>query len=255
MTCGIIGVGAIAAAIVRGLSDGCPDAPAILLSPRNPVIAANLAGRYANVSIAADNQGVIDGASLVILAVRPQDAETALGGLVFSHDQTVISLVAGLQTPRVRDLVKPATKVARAIPLPAVAVREGVTPIYPRNGVAGALFDRMGSAVFIENENAFDAFSAASSTVAAHFAYLDAVSAWLAAQDVPAEDARHYVASVFSTLADTLRADTADFAERARDHATPGGFNEYFMALLHEAGVFGAVTSGLDRVLARLRGR
>lgn len=253
MTIGIIGVGAIASAIVRGLSEAASDAQAILLSPRNAAIAADLASRYANVSIAADNQAVVAGASIVILAIRPQDAESAIRGLAFSADQTVVSLMAGIETARLRDLVKPATKVARAIPLPAVATRNGVTPIYPREAVAGALFDRLGSAVHLEDEAAYEAFAAASSTVAAHFAYLDAITRWLAARNVPAENARRYVASVFATL--SLHSGTADFAERARDHATPGGFNEQFLSLLNEAGVYETVGASLDRIYARLRGQ
>ena len=250
---GIIGVGAIASAIVRGLSDGVPDAPSILLSPRNPDKATALAGRYANVSVSKDNQGVVDGAATVILAVRPQDAEAALGGLVFSQDQTVISLMAGLQVARVRALVEPAVKVARAIPLPAVATRAGPTPVYPPDEGATALFDRLGSAIRLDDEGAFDAFAAASSTVAAHFAYLDAISQWLAQRNLPAEDAQRYVASVFATLAGSLGSGAIDFAEAARDHATPGGYNEQFLSVLTEARVFDSVRLALDRVSDRLR--
>ena len=255
MTYGIIGVGAIAAAIVRGLCEGRADAPAILLSPRNAGIAAKLAGRYASVSVAAGNQAVVDGAAIVILAVRPQDAEAALDGLVFTPDQTVVSLMAGLQVARVQALVKPATKVVRAIPLPAVATRAGPTPIYPADIVAVALFDRLGTAIRLADEAAFDAFAAASSTVAAHLAYLDAISRWLAAQNVPAEDAARYVAAVFATLAESLATDTTDFAAAARDHATPGGYNEQFLTVLSEAGVFDTVASGLDRLYDRLLAR
>ncbi len=43
---GFIGVGAIARAMVEGLSDGRPDAPEICLSPRNAKIAADLAARF-----------------------------------------------------------------------------------------------------------------------------------------------------------------------------------------------------------------
>ncbi len=251
---GIIGVGAIASAIVQGLSDGLSDAPSILLSPRNPDKAAGLAGRYANVSVAADNQGVVDGAATVILAVRPQDAANALAGLAFSQDQTVISLMAGLQVAKVRALVKPAVKVARAIPLPAVAMRAGPTPVYPPDEDASALFDRLGSAIRLDDEGAFDALAAASSTVAAHFAYLDAISRWLAARAVPAEDAQRYVASIFATLAGSLGSGTTGFADAARDHATPGGYNEQFLSLLKEARVFDSVRLALDRVSDRLLG-
>ncbi len=88
--------------------------------------------------------------------------------------------------------------------------------------------------------------------MAAYFAYLDAISQWLTARGVPAEDARRYVASVFATLAESLGAGTTDFAERARGHATPGGYNEQFLRRLNDAGVFDRVGPGLDSVHARL---
>ena len=60
MVHGVIGVGAIAAAIVTGLCDGVEDAPTILLSPRNPEIAADLARRFRTVRVCQDNQAAIE---------------------------------------------------------------------------------------------------------------------------------------------------------------------------------------------------
>ncbi|HEX9293698.1 MAG TPA: hypothetical protein VF873_08420 [Gemmatimonadales bacterium] len=62
MAYGVLGVGAIGAAIVTGLCENVDDAPKILLSPRNAGITAALAQRFATVDVAADNQTVFDGA-------------------------------------------------------------------------------------------------------------------------------------------------------------------------------------------------
>ena len=60
MTIGFIGTGHITKAVVEGLcGDGDPPAP-ILLSPRNRTVAADLAGRFESVSVATDNQAVLD---------------------------------------------------------------------------------------------------------------------------------------------------------------------------------------------------
>ena len=45
-TYGVLGVGALASAIVTGLCDGVANPPAIVLSPRNADTAANLAARF-----------------------------------------------------------------------------------------------------------------------------------------------------------------------------------------------------------------
>lgn len=52
MTYVVIGVGAIAAAIVTGLCEHAQDAPLIALSPRNASRAADLAARFPTVRIA-----------------------------------------------------------------------------------------------------------------------------------------------------------------------------------------------------------
>jgi pyrroline-5-carboxylate reductase len=91
MACGVLGVGAIGAAIVTGLCEDVEEAPKVLLSPRNAGIAAGLAQRFASVDVAADNQAVVDGAPVVIVCVRPQVAQAVLAELHFPADRVVIS--------------------------------------------------------------------------------------------------------------------------------------------------------------------
>ncbi|MDA0160139.1 NAD(P)-binding domain-containing protein [Solirubrobacter ginsenosidimutans] len=251
MDYGVLGVGAIAAAIVTGLCDDADGAPPVLLSPRNAGIAADLAGRFPTVTVAADNQAVVDGASVVLLCLRPQDAREALGRLRFTAGQVVISAMAGVSVGELLRLVAPATDVARTIPLPSVATRAGITPIHPPNATAKALFDRLGEALEVPDLAGFEALSASTATVAAHFAYLQAISGWLEMRGLPKDEAERYVASLFADLATALRGEH-DFAQLARDHATRGGINELFHETLATAGVFDDVRGGLDRVLDRL---
>src|SRR5262245_41973952 len=138
MTYGIIGVGAIAASIVSGLSEAVDAPPSILLSPRNAKISARLAARYPNVRPCADNQEVVESASTLILSLRPQDAPAVLRTLHFSAQQSIVSVMAGVSIEALGAFVAPATAIARSIPLPAVARREGLTPILPPGGAAKA---------------------------------------------------------------------------------------------------------------------
>jgi pyrroline-5-carboxylate reductase len=251
MDYGVLGVGAIAAAIVTGLCDGVEAAPSVVLSPRNAGVAADLAGRFGTVTVAEDNQAVVDGASVVLLCLRPQVARQALGELRFRSDQVVISAMAGISVGEIQGLVAPAADVTRSVPLPSVATRQGITPIHPPNATAKALFDRLGEALELPALDAFVAFSASTATVATHFAYLGAISGWLVSRGVPEEQAREYIASTFSDLARALRSGH-DFEQLATDHATRGGINEQFLATLTAAGVFDEVRGGLDGVLDRL---
>jgi pyrroline-5-carboxylate reductase len=248
---GVLGVGAIGAAIVTGLCEDVDEAPEVLLSPRNAGIAAGLAQRFATVDVAADNQAVVDGAPVVIVCVRPQLAQTVLAELRFPADRVVISAMAGVPVKTLQRLVAPATDVARVIPLPSVARRDGITPVHPPNAAATKLFDRLGQTVEHADVKAFEAFSASTATIAAHFAYLNTIAAWLEAQDIPAPAATRYVASMFAGLAEATRSGKR-FDQLAREHATPGGINEQFRNELEQGGTFEHVRLGLQRVLDRL---
>ena len=251
MVYGVLGVGAIGAAIVTGLCENVDDAPQVLLSPRNAGIAAGLTQRFATVDAAADNQAVVDGATVVIVCVRPQVAATVLAELRFPADRVVISAMAGVPVTTLQRLVAPATDVARVIPLPSVARRDGITPVHPPNAAATALFDRLGETAELADVKAFEAFSASTATIAAHFAYLNTIAAWLESQEIPAPAATRYVASMFAGLAEATRSGER-FEQLAREHATPGGINEQFLNELEQGGTFERVSLGLRRVLDRL---
>jgi len=252
MAYGVLGVGAIGSAIVTGLCENVDDAPEILLSPRNAEVAGGLARRLATVDVAADNQAVVDGAPVVIVCVRPQVAQTVLAELRFPADRVVISAMAGVSVKALQRLVAPARDVARVIPLPSVARREGITPVHPPNAAATALFDRLGETVEVADVEAFDAFSASTATIAAHFAYLNAIAAWLEQQAIPARAATCYVASMYAGLAEATRS-AERFEEVGREHATAGGLNEQFLNWLEQCGTFDDVSVGLQRVLGRLK--
>jgi pyrroline-5-carboxylate reductase len=251
MVYGVLGVGAIGAAIVTGLCENVDDAPQVLLSPRNAGIAAGLTQRFATVDVAADNQAVVDGAPVVLVCVRPQVAATVLAELRFPADRVVISAMAGVPVTTLQRLVAPATDVARVIPLPSVARRDGITPVHPPNAAATALFDRLGETAELADVKAFEAFSASTATIAAHFAYLSTIAAWLESQEIPAPAATRYVASMFAGLAEATRSGER-FEQLAREHATPGGINEQFLNELEQRGTFERVSLGLRRVLDRL---
>ena len=250
-TYGFLGVGSIAAAIVTGLCDGVDDPPYVVLSPRGAERAADLARRLPTVRVAADNQAVVDRADVVVVCLRPGDAEDALAALRFRAEQSVVSAVAGLGVRDLERLVAPATRVARSIPLPAVATRDSITPVHPAEPAAVALYDRLGGSLEIADEAAYEATSAASATVAAYFRYLGTIAGWLAEHGIPAADARRYVADTFAALGEELSSG-ADFDALGRAHSTPGGLNEQFVREVDEAGVYDAVRAGLDGVLARI---
>ena len=192
---------------------------------------------------------------MVFLCVRPQDAPAALSDLAFRAPQAVISVMAGIPIDALRLVVAPAEALVRAIPLPAVARRAGLTAIYPPHELARAIFEPLGGVIAVDDERAFDALSASTATIAAHLAYLDTITRWLADRGIPEADASRYVAAVFGALSGTLGGTQPnDFKTLADEYATAGGTNEQFLAALRSAGTFDIVDRALDDVARRLEG-
>ena len=249
---GVIGVGSLASAIVTGLCDDVLDPPSVLLSPRNATTSRKLAARLPTVSVAADNQAVVDDAAMVIICLRRADAGL-LEQLVFRPDQVVVSATAGLPLDRLTELVAPATQVARAVPMPAVATRSSETPLYPPLPAVVALFDRLGGALPIDDGDQFEAIFTALGTVAPFFEYLGVLAGFLVDHGLPAATAQELIAQSFEgVLANLADQEEFDFAELVKEHAPPGGGNAQLTALMREAGVFEEMRRALDTVHQRL---
>jgi pyrroline-5-carboxylate reductase len=227
----------------------------VLLSPRNARTSAKLAARLARVSVAADNQAVVDEAETVIVCLRRADADL-LGELAWRPEQVVVSATAGLPLDQLARLVSPATQVARAVPMPAVATRSSETPVHPPVAPVVALFDRLGGALPIADSDQFEAIFTALGTVAPFFEYLSVLANFLVDHGLPAATAQELIAQSFEgVLANLADQEEFDFAELVKEHAPPGGGNAQLTALMRDAGVFDATRDALDTVHARLTAR
>jgi pyrroline-5-carboxylate reductase len=132
-----------------------------------------------------------------------------------------------------------------------VAVRKGLTPVFPAGSAAQSLFDGLGGSMVLEEERLLDAASTAAATVAAHFSYLRTASGWLAGHGVAPTEADRFIASVFAGVGAELDG-VSDLAPLAAAHTTPGGLNERIERSLRDAGVFATLTSSLDDLYASL---
>ncbi|MDB5674630.1 MAG: oxidoreductase coenzyme F420-dependent [Sphingomonas bacterium] len=252
MTLGFVGTGTIAAAMIEGLC-ATPGAPPIIVSPRNAEIASDLAARFANVRVAASNQAVLDDSDMVLLAVRPQIAAEVLGELRFRADHKVVSLIATVSLDYLRAAVAPAGQVIRAVPLPAVALRQGPTAIYPPDPEIRALFDTLGTAVALDNEGEFDIFTTTTAVMASYFAFAGTVTGWMERNGIAADTARAFIGQMLSGLAGTAAtAPDRSFAALAEEHQTRGGLNEQIFRAISQDGQLVDLDRALDGVLARL---
>lgn len=247
---GFIGTGTITGHLVRGLkASPLADLP-ILLSPRNADMAQALAN-LPGVTIAADNQQVLDRADLVILSVRPQIAAEVIRPLTFARDTPVISLIAALSIAQLRDWTQ-AAQICRAIPLPFVERRSGVTPVFPPMPQAMRLFGAVGQALAVTDGAAFDSYAAASAVMGTYFGMVEGVSDWMQQHGIAEPDAAVYLRALFADLGTTLRDHPQSPADLRAAHSTKGGLNEQVFQHFQAQGGTAALHGGLDAVLARV---
>lgn len=253
MQLGFIGTGEITSSIVTGLSYLGVAAHPILLSPRNPAIARKLANQFESVSIACSNQEVLDHSDTIVIAVRPPAARSVLAELRFRPDHQVISLVSALPLRSLSELVAPAVRINRAVPLPSTAKRLSPTAIYPPDPKAYELFAALGTVFPVESEKEFDAICATTATIASYFAFTERIASWLAEKGVPESKATEYVARLLLGLATTaVDSPERSFQSLAAEHTTAGGINEQFLKLMAEHGLLTRVSEGLDAILHRI---
>jgi pyrroline-5-carboxylate reductase len=253
MKLGFVGTGALTSAIVTGLKSAADNPVPVLLSPRNQEIAGNLASRYPDVRVAADNQTVLDNCDTIMLAVRPQIAHDVLSDLRFRRDHHVVSLIPTLSREKLTALTAPAKRVTKALPMPMIAHRLGATIIFPPDSDMAALFGRLGKAIEVESSSEFDALAVVTATYATYFKYLDTIHRWLIDHGVEEAKGRDYIATLFKALA-TAPETTPDagFMHLAQEYATRGGLNEQVLRKLTTRNVFDYFAASLDDVHRRI---
>jgi pyrroline-5-carboxylate reductase len=253
-TIGVIGVGTISSAAVRGLSERSgTSAPAFVLSPRNAAKAQALDDAYAKVEVAKDNQAVVDACDCVLLAVLPRQAEAVCKPLKFREGQLVVSLMAGVPLESVRAWCGPAD-CALACPLPAIAEGAGTTIVTPPEPRTIAIFERLGKAVPVATEDQFKRLQAMTCLMGDLYQRQLSAQDWLTSHGVAADAAAAYVGGVFHTMThDAQHAGPATLAELVAEQ-TPGGMNEMVISEQRTDGAYASLGHSLDSVYSRLNG-
>lgn len=254
MNIGFVGTGTITEAIVTGVLASTLPVTTIHLSPRNKDIAARLAEKSPIVHLEADNQGVVDAAHTVFLAIRPQIAQEVITALRFRPGQKVISLVATLDLKTLNDWIKQDVQLTQAIPLPFVAECQGVTAIFPPDAEVGSFFAALGTAVEAQTKAEYDLLAAASALMGTYFGILETSTRWLESKGLPYEQAKVYLAPLFASLSETaVKSQSRSFAELRSEFSTRGGLNEQASGDFDRNGGSAALEKALDGLLKRIR--
>ena len=133
MKLGFIGTGKIASSVIIGICNSKIKFKQIIISPRNRKIAKSLKKKSKKISIAKNNQEIIDKSNWIFLSVTPKVGEKIIKDLKFRTNQTVISFISTINISNLKKMIKVKLPIVRAIPLPPISLKKGPVPIYPPN--------------------------------------------------------------------------------------------------------------------------
>ena len=176
MKLGFIGTGKIASSVITGICTSKISFKRILVSPRNRIIAQKLKKQFRKVSIAKNNQEIVNSCNWIFLAVTPKVGKKIIPKLKFRTKQKVISFIATINLAQLKKAIGKKVKIVRAIPLPPISIRKGPVPICPPDQQVKNFFNKLGTTVEIKNEKLSNNFWSVSGMMAPFYELLNAIS-------------------------------------------------------------------------------
>lgn len=157
---GIIGGGNLGTAITEGLIlSGFLKPDQILVTKRNPSTLRHLEEK--GVLVSNDNNDALDFADLIILAVKPFQIKEVLLALRPKLDirrHVLVSVITGISTDFIHDILKENFPIVRAMPNTAIAIQQSMTCLSARDlnqeqiNEVKAIFEPLGKIVVIDEK-------------------------------------------------------------------------------------------------------
>ena len=253
MKLGFIGTGKIASSVILGVCRSNIKFRQIIVSPRNKRIANNLKKKFKKVSIAKNNQDVINKSNWIFLSVTPKVGDKIIKDLKFKSNQTIISFISTINLSELKKMIKVKSKIVRAIPLPPISIKKGPVPICPPNRQVKSFFDKIGSTIEIKNEKLSINFWSTSGMMASYYEMLRVMSNWLVKKGIKKQDAQKYITSLFLALSeDAVVNSNKDLKHLVKESQTPKGLNQQGLNTMSKKGVYKSVVNTLNSIHKRL---
>ena len=253
MKLGFIGTGKITSSVVTGICGSKIPYKNIILSPRNRIIAQKLKKKYRKVSIAKNNQEIVNSCNWIFLAVTPSVGQKIIKNLKFKSSQTIVSFISTMTLPQLKKAIKVKAKIFRAIPLPPISLRKGPVPVFPPNNKVKNFFDKLGTTVEINNEKLSKNFWSTSGMMAPFYELLSTMSNWLVKHGVKRDKAQKYITSLFVALSEDAAVNyKKNLKFLVKESQTPRGLNEQGVKELRKVGFYRSTEKTLNSILKRL---
>jgi pyrroline-5-carboxylate reductase len=216
------------------------------------------------VTATGDNERAVDGAAVVVLAVKPQDAAAVLEGvsaLLRAQRPLVLSVAAGVRVASLEAWCGEGVPVMRAMPNRAALVGAGATALYAPPSVGAAqraaaerIARGVGGVVWVSAEDQLDVVTALSGSGPAYFFLLAECMAEAAeGLGLAPPVARILAAATLHGAGVLAHSGAADLARLRAEVASPGGTTEAALAVLEHADLRGTVARALAAAARRSR--
>ncbi|MGV9863367.1 pyrroline-5-carboxylate reductase [Rhodococcus koreensis] len=244
----VLGAGAMGQAIVSGLLASAAAPRDIRITCRTTASASRLVGdarvtAYAVESTSDANRLAVQGASIIVLAVKPSAVAPCLNEIapILTPGAIVVSLAAGLSTASIQQRLPKHVSVLRAIPNTPASVGKSVTAISAGTPSSSgdlarvhAVFAQVGS-VFVVPESQLDAVTAISGSGPAYVFYLiEQLTAAATRLGFTPTQAATLVRDTFAGAVELLFASEYSVADLRRQVTSPGGTTEAAIAALEQ---------------------
>src|SRR4051812_8831172 len=264
MRIAILGAGKIGESLLAGLRSS--DWADIVATSRREERATELRERH-GVEATTDNAAAINGADVVVLAVKPQDIEALLGeiGHLLQADQTVLSVAAAIPTAAIERHLATDVPVVRSMPNAPSTVHEGIAGMCAGRHAGREHLDRadtvlraVGDVVEVA-EDQMDAITAVSGSGPAYYALLaEAMIEAGILLGLSREVATKLVVQTMLGTARLLRDEQMHPVELREAVTSPGGTTIRAIRELEQAGVraafFNAINAAMERSKELARG-
>lgn len=229
-----IGAGNMAASLIGGLRAQGLDASQIRASDPGAEQRAKVNAEH-GIEMFADNAQTIEGADVVVLAVKPQAMKAVCEALKpnLKPEQLVVSIAAGITCASMNNWLG-SQPIVRCMPNTPALLRQGVSGLYATHEVTAAqrqqaeqLLSAVGIALWLDTEQQLDAVTAVSGSGPAYFFLLiEAMTAAGEKLGLPRETAAKLTLQTALGAAHMAVSSDVDAAELRRRVTSPAGTTE-----------------------------
>jgi pyrroline-5-carboxylate reductase len=257
-----LGAGNMGEALIKGLTQAglVPATSITAADPRSDHL-AQVATRY-GIRAVGDNAALVNGADVIILAIKPQIMAPVLQEVAarVDEDKLLISIAAGVATRKLREHLGKPARLIRVMPNTPALVLEGVTAIARADGLkpgdleaAQELFAAVGKVVVLD-ESAMDAVTGLSGSGPAYVAIaIEALADGGVKMGLDRATAMTLAAQTVLGSA-RLVLDTGVHPGQLKDMvSSPGGTTIAGIAALEDCGLRRALIQAVERATLRSR--